>query len=1080
MEELRELAKEGDYLTKKTSKNPKLVKLTGLAAVPASAIIGMALSPSGVVASAVGTAITGVAGFIGKDRLDAATELAARPALARVIVDTESGGTITEDVSGLAAQIDDLQRNFGVDDEDFRELKIDIYRRYLVGMVKMPVTQTGEMKELKRLRDSLTLNNLAVAEAHASAANAFYRETSLYTPAEELEDPDHPDRISIDKFLFLSERVFRMGGETDEAFNYEMGRVSKAFALKNVAEARERVSSVALPFYKKALQSTVDKLAGGKVNADLLKRARATLGIDELVAADMHMEVYSAELRSLLGKQNVDEDEEDDEEEGEAVDEATLSFKSGDRDRLAKLQEVLGIADRETDYELYSETTPLFHARACTSMEGAIAGTITPQKAWKEIKVRQGDLLLKDSAMKDLLVSIVSMAMGKPLEEAMEFAKVNNEAATYDKLMDALQAKGVAIQVLKESGWEGFDDFNDKFCNPQTQGSSCAFLSGTERSRLYRIMLNRAVRQSESGKELTDELYEKVQEVQGLLGIDDDEVNRELSNSFGPELQKTLETAMLEIMGDDYTPELLANLKKMKDEVISSYRISESIVQSFAGPIYSRAVAIVNQKTPSGIPSSELMIQLVALRELLDMSEDSTYETHLTVFGGEYRKGILEAMGSTGIIRPEFRGPLEDLRGRLGVSEESGRDLFIEACQERMVPMVEWVVLELERTMLTAEQLAKKRQKDFGEDYFKTGKGASGTLGLGSEANIMTDCMNLIDFYRENDIKEQQDNGKTKTIEKRVNEDGEEKTINEEVPDLETVYPITALKTNAIQDEQIAELLYRQFVVGGFTTKDQAQAARYEEARADFGGIIGLDQEKMEEITDSIGSQVYENFIGNAMRTKGSLDQQDMMFLANIQSKLGLDEESSEKMLTDTQKKILSEEASALLDNIDDVGPDSIKAFREKCNVMGMDLEQDIGISKPSLTRMFEAEVGPGLTAGEITVESGGVLSEIQESLGLTPDEATEMFEDILNKRVKSAISRIKSEILRGREESCVEVIERIVRYAQFVNGEFSDLDVDESTAWSTFNLYDKMAFDGVDPEIVEDNKSLLKMALGL
>ena len=26
--------------------------------------------------------------------------------------------------------------------------------------------------------------------------------------------------------------------------------------------------------------------------------------------------------------------------------------------------------------------------------------------------------------------------------------------------------------------------------------------------------------------------------------------------------------------------------------------------------------------------------------------------------------------------------------------------------------------------MLTAEQLAQKRQKDFGEDYFKTGKGA--------------------------------------------------------------------------------------------------------------------------------------------------------------------------------------------------------------------------------------------------------------------------------------------------------------------------------------------------------------------
>jgi len=321
---------------------------------------------------------------------------------------------------------------------------------------------------------------------------------------------------------------------------------------------------------------------------------------------------------------------------------------------------------------------------------------------------------------------------------------------------------------------------------------------------------------------------------------------------------------------------------------------------------------------------------------------------------------------------------------------------------------------------------------------------------------------------------------KPKPLKRELTKMEKKKTINEEVPDLETVYPITALATNAISDEQIAELLFRQFVVGGFTAKEQEQAARYEEARADFGGIIGLDQGQMDEITDSIGSQVYENYIGNSMRTKGSLDQQDMMFLANIQSKLGIDEESSEKMLTDTQKKILSQEANALLDNIDHIDPEGIKVFREKCNVMGMELEQDLGITKTSLTRVFEAEIGPGLTTGEITIESADVLSEIQESLGFTPEEAQQIFVDILDKRIRSSITRIKSELLRGREEACVDVIERIVRYAQFVNGEVDDLNVDEATAWSTFNLYDKMAFDGVDPEIVEDNKSLLKSVLGL
>ena len=118
------------------------------------------------------------------------------------------------------------------------------------------------------------------------------------------------------------------------------------------------------------------------------------------------------------------------------------------------------------------------------------------------------------------------------------------------------------------------------------------------------------------------------------------------------------------------------------------------------------------------------MSQLDALRDLLGMTEDSTYGAHLDVFGNKYKTSVLESMGSTGVITKEYREPLDNLRARLGVSEEDSKALYLEAMEERMIPMVEWIVLELERTMLTADQLAQKRQKDFGEDYFKTGKGA--------------------------------------------------------------------------------------------------------------------------------------------------------------------------------------------------------------------------------------------------------------------------------------------------------------------------------------------------------------------
>jgi len=1060
-EELKEILNEGDKLSKTVRGAPGLFKAGGLAAVPAAAALGAIVTPPGLAVTVVGSAVSGVAGLIGKNRIDVASEEAAKPAVAKVIVDLGVDGP------NVAEEIRAVQQKFGVEDEDFTEMCCDVYKKYLIGMVKTPITTTSEMKELSNLRKALNLNNQSVGESHAAAAAEFYRQTCLFTPVEDLDDPEHPDRISIDKFLFLSERAFRQGEETIEAFKYEMSRVSKAFGIK-IDEAMERVAEIAEPFYQQALDTARAKIGGdasSAVSPDMLTRARNSLGINVNTANDMHIATFSEEVKDLLGKSD---------SMGDDVDLSGLKFAEGARDRLAKLQETLSIDDTDADYEISVEGTPLFQAKALSVMNEAIDGSINAEAAWEQIKGRQNELLLKDDAMKDLLASMVMQAMGKPFEETITFANVNNEGATYDKLLDALGAKEACRDVLQQSGWSDFDDFEATFFDPFSKSSACGFLSRADRLRLYRIFLKRAVLKSESGKELTDDNYAKVVEVKGMLGITDDDEADEFRKAFGPELQKVLNMAMFEIMGDDFTEALVTNMKESVDKVVKDYRLSDNLVANFAAPIYMRAVTIVNEKTPGGVPTSEKISQLDALRDLLGMSKDDTYGAHLEVFGDSYKTKVSESMGSTGVITKEFREPLEKLRERLGVSEEDSRALYLKAMEERMVPMVEWIILELERTMLTAEQLAQKRKKDFGEDYFKTGKGADGNLGLGAEANIMTDCMNLIDFYTENDIAEQKQIG-MKTIEKKVLEGDEEKTVTEEVPDYETVYPITGLGSNAVQEE-LAELLYRQFVVGGFTAQGP-QGQRYEASRATLGGILGLGKEKMEEITNSIGGTIYENYISNSMRTKGSLDQQDMMFLANIQGKLDISSEDSEKMLLDTQKKILSEEANSIVAN--ELGPEVVKAFREKCNSMGMELEADVGLSKSVVEQMFETEVSPALVNGDITIESGDKLTEIQESFGLSPEDAEQAFLDIILKRAQSAMSRVKAELIRGREENCTEIVQRLVRYAQFVNGDL-ELQVEEATAWKIFNMYEAMDFEGEEAEAIEERKNLLKIALGL
>lgn len=110
---------------------------------------------------------------------------------------------------------------------------------------------------------------------------------------------------------------------------------------------------------------------------------------------------------------------------------------------------------------------------------------------------------------------------------------------------------------------------------------------------------------------------------------------------------------------------------------------------------------------------------------MFKLKKEDTFEPHMEYFGAVYKKSVLEAMGSTGVIAEEYRKSLDKLRERLGVSEAACEELFLEAIEEKMTPMVEWIVSEMERTMLTQQQLSQRRKKDMGEDLFQTGKGAT-------------------------------------------------------------------------------------------------------------------------------------------------------------------------------------------------------------------------------------------------------------------------------------------------------------------------------------------------------------------
>lgn len=325
MLELEELLESDTGVTKTVRKSPLLWKIASYAAIPASAALGFGMVPSTkMAANAVGAVATGVAGFIGRNKMTDVAGSAAKPAIAECVIEYGIG-----DPAETAEKLEALREEFSVHPDDFKSLCGDVYRKYLVGMVKFDnQPRSSELTELENLKLSLSLDNLAVGEAHMMAAQDWFRETCLFITEEDLEDEESSERQAMNKILYLTERALRQNGETDGAFLYEMTRTAKVFNM-TYYEALERVEEVVEPFYERALKSARGKLGTDKVSANMLERARATLGVNDRMGFDLHESALNDEVRSLI------------EDADGKIDPKTAKFPEGTAERVSCREDLM-------------------------------------------------------------------------------------------------------------------------------------------------------------------------------------------------------------------------------------------------------------------------------------------------------------------------------------------------------------------------------------------------------------------------------------------------------------------------------------------------------------------------------------------------------------------------------------------------------------------------------------------------------------------------------------------------------------------------------------------------------------------
>jgi hypothetical protein len=326
MLELEEMLESDTGVTKTIRKSPMLWKLASYAAIPASAAIGFGIVPSTrLAAHAVGAVATGVAGLIGRNKMTDISSVAAKPAIAQCLIEVG----ISEPIK-TQERLKALQKEYSVHPDDFVALCADVYRKYLVGMVKFdPKPRSSELRELENLKTALMLDNIAVGEAHMLAAEDWFREVCLLIEEDVLEDEDSLERMAMNKFLYLTERALRQNGENDGAFLYEMTRTAKVFNI-TYPEALERVDEVVEPFYEQALKSARAKLGTSQVSSTMLERARRDLGVNDRMGFDLHESALNDEVRSLLYG-NIEDGQES------SVDPKTVKFPEGTLERVGVL-----------------------------------------------------------------------------------------------------------------------------------------------------------------------------------------------------------------------------------------------------------------------------------------------------------------------------------------------------------------------------------------------------------------------------------------------------------------------------------------------------------------------------------------------------------------------------------------------------------------------------------------------------------------------------------------------------------------------------------------------------------------------
>jgi len=946
------------------------VLLSAYTAVPLLTVLGVALCPSPTrlaqcLAGALGCLMGTAAGTV----LDRAKKDAARLCVLRLLAGHMQMATPATDLRHL---IEATRRRFGVGParpagEAFEDSALgSIYEELLAAQLEGPEHDASDLPTLQRLKDALGLDGIVVGEAHKRAAQL------LVGKGERLEG--EAMRRATDKLLFLSARAFS-DEETEEAELFEMGRIRRALRIPD-REAKQRINAISRALYQQNLSAVVDKVDAH--TGEALAGASASFGLQSDEAAVMNVGTY----RQI----------------------ATDQLKSGrladnGKATLERARGVLQLGERAATEAFVAVAAPILRRdvdEVSESLKEADGAPDSVQEAAATLMARHEELGLSHTAMMTVVTEGFTATLRFFYDRACKDARINGDEAalaTMDKMMSFSRAASGVMESLSKS--QAADD-EAAAALPLTLAADTA--AG---SRLYGLYLERHLA-GQAGEAGPPEEFARLLE----LSESDEEAAR--IEVCQPRLRKlyvdSIERAQKQ-------PAALALAKAALGAEMAKFQLPKEAVEETAVEVYkSRLDPLANRviKEPE-------KIEIDNARIFLGLSEADVRVLHLRAFAKTYEQSVQEAMGRRGIMTPEGREALEQLRERLGLSEKDAELIFHGAVEVRLKEMMKGVREAWEEATYTKEaltQIWKERGKDVGDDPSADGTG--GELGIQDSPplegvrgfKLMTELLKVVDFYLGNKV-----------------------TV--EMKDMPPEYPVTVGK---LMDDKTKEEIYGIFAWNAITCQDSVSRDRWQRAKPHVGGVLGLDEDGMQKVLVRMVSRWCNMFIKQKMGQQGELSEEDISTLTNwVPMFFGIDKDVTKEMVQGANKGMLVSKALRLL-NKPAVTPDDVQKLRDEVEAWDLRLEKDLELTRPQLRAFFRVEVTAKLEDPDVdNDQKQDMVDSAREAFGLGDEEAAEELRDLMQARCRGCLVNAVGDLMQGNQAQAVREMQRLELLAAFV-----------------------------------------------